>query len=66
LDAENLGVLQGSGARGVCVVSAIMGSPDPGAAARLLRARAAAACGLPEACCGNLKESLSKDGCGSC
>ncbi|MDR2006978.1 MAG: thiamine phosphate synthase [Acidaminococcales bacterium] len=39
LNAQNIGVLRGSGAAGVCVVSAIMRSPDPGASARLLRAR---------------------------
>jgi thiamine-phosphate pyrophosphorylase len=42
LNADNLDVLRGSGAAGVCVVSAIMRADDPGAAARLLRARAAA------------------------
>jgi thiamine-phosphate pyrophosphorylase len=43
LDADNLGVLQGSGARGVAVVSAIMDATDARAAAVELR-RAVARC----------------------
>ncbi|MDR3348673.1 MAG: thiamine phosphate synthase [Acidaminococcales bacterium] len=39
LNAENIDVLRGSGAAGICVVSAIMRSSEPGAAVRALRAR---------------------------
>lgn len=37
LNRDNLGVLKGTGIRGICVVSAIMKAADPKAAARQLR-----------------------------
>jgi thiamine-phosphate pyrophosphorylase len=46
LNADNMDVLQGSGAAGVCVVSAIMRAFDPGAAARALKTRSEAVFGL--------------------